>query len=113
MASRLDPSLEEASSLLGATRLGTFRRVTLPLLLPGILAGVFLVFMQSIDNVTITLFLASPDTTILPLRMFAMLEDALDPRIAAISGVLIALAVIVLIAVQRLAPMLRTSQSER
>jgi putative spermidine/putrescine transport system permease protein len=113
MAARLDPSLEEASSLLGATRLGTFRRVTLPLLLPGILAGVFLVFMQSIDNVTITLFLASPETTILPLRMFAMLEDALDPRIAAISGVLIGLAVLVLIGVQRLAPMLRTSQSGR
>ena len=107
IASQLDISLEEASSLLGANRWATFRRITLPLLAPGIFAGMFLVFVQSIENVSLALFLAPAGTTVLPLEMFAMLTDTLDPRIAAISGVLIAIAIIVLIAVQRLTPFLR------
>ena len=107
IASRLDPSLEEASMLMGASRLSTFRRVVLPLLMPGVFAGMFLVFVQSIDNVTMTLFLAPPGTSVLPLRMYAMLEQQLDPRIAAISGVLIIVSLVVLVAVQRLAPMFR------
>ena len=107
IALQLDPGLEDASSLLGASRLTTFRRVTLPLLAPGIYAGMFLVFIQSIENVSLPLFLAPAGTTILPLEMFAMLQDTLDPRIAAISGVLIGITILVLIAVQRLTPFLR------
>lgn len=107
IANRLDPSLEDASMLLGSTRLGTFRRITLPLLVPGVLAGAFLIFVQSIDNVSMTLFLAPPGTSVLPLRMYAMLEQELDPRIAAISGVLIIVSFVALVAVQKLAPLLR------
>ncbi|GAB4519521.1 MAG: ABC transporter permease [Roseibium sp.] len=107
IAGRLDPSLEEASMLLGASRFGTFRRVVLPLLVPGVLAGAFLIFVQSLDNVSMTLFLAPPGTSVLPLRMYAMLEQELDPRIAAISGVLIIVSFIALVAVQRFAPLLR------
>jgi putative spermidine/putrescine transport system permease protein len=110
IAARLDPSLEEAAMLLGSSRLGTFRRIVLPLLVPGVLAGAFLIFVQSIDNVSMTLFLAPPGTSVLPLRMYAMLEQELDPRIAAISGVLIAVSFVALVAVQRLAPLLRTSR---
>jgi putative spermidine/putrescine transport system permease protein len=108
IANRLDPSLEDASMLLGASRIGTFLRITLPLLVPGVLAGAFLIFVQSIDNVSMTLFLAPPGTSVLPLRMYAMLEQQLDPRIAAISGLLILVSLVSLIAVQRLAPLLRT-----
>jgi putative spermidine/putrescine transport system permease protein len=107
IAARLDPSLEDASMLLGSSRFGTFRRIIVPLLLPGVLAGAFLIFVQSIDNVSMTMFLAPPGTSILPLRMYAMLEQELDPRIAAISGVLIVVALAALIVVQRLAPLLR------
>lgn len=107
IAAQLDPSLEEASMLFGASRLTTFRRIVLPLLMPGVLAGMFLVFVQSLDNVSMTLFLAPPGTTVLPLRMYAMLEEELDPRIAAISGVLIVISFTALVAVQRLAPLLR------
>lgn len=106
IAAQLDPSLEEASMLMGASRLATFRRVIVPLLMPGVFAGMFLVFVQSVDNVSMTLFLAPPGTTVLPLRMYAMLEQQLDPRIAAISGVLIGLSLLVLVGVQRLAPLL-------
>lgn len=107
IAAQLDPSLEEASMLAGASRLATFRRIILPLLTPGVLAGMFLVFVQSIDNVSMTLFLAPPGTTVLPLRMYAMLEQQLDPRIASISGVLITVSFLALVGVQRLAPLLR------
>ena len=110
IANRLDPSLEDASMLLGSSRLGTFRRIVLPLLVPGVLAGAFLIFVQSLDNVSMTLFLAPPGTSVLPLRMYAMLEQELDPRIAAISGVLIILSLVALVAVQRLAPLLRVPE---
>lgn len=92
MAQRLDPSLVEASTLLGEGPARTFLRVTLPLMRPGILAGAFLVFMQSLDNVSVTLFLADARTSVLPLRMFQMIEESLDVRVAAISGCLIAIA---------------------
>jgi putative spermidine/putrescine transport system permease protein len=110
IAARLDPSLEEASMLLGASRFGTFWRIVVPLLVPGVLAGAFLIFVQSVDNVSMSLFLAPPGTSVLPLRMYAMLEQEVDPRIAAISGVLIAVSFVALVAVQRLAPLLRTSR---
>jgi putative spermidine/putrescine transport system permease protein len=58
-------------------------------MVPGILAGAFLVFMQSLDNVSVSLFLADARTSVLPLRMFQMIEESLDVRVAAISGVLI------------------------
>lgn len=107
IAARIDPSLEEASTLLGAGRLRTFAKVIVPLLLPGVLAGSFLIFVQSLDNVSMTLFLAPPGTSVLPLRMYAMLEQQLDPRIAAISGVLIIVSFLALVVVQHLAPLLR------
>lgn len=91
VALRLDPVLEEASTLLGVGAFMTFVRVTLPLMVPGILAGAFLVFMQSLDNVSISLFLADASTSVLPLRMFQMIEEFLDVRVAAISGCLIAI----------------------
>lgn len=107
VAQQIDPSQEEASTTLGAGRLRTFLRVTMPALIPGVLAGGFLVFMQSMDNVSVTLFLADPQTTVLPLRMFAMIEESLDPRVAAISGLLVAATVVLLIVLQRLAPFVR------
>lgn len=108
VAQQIEPSQEEASTTLGASRLRTFYRITLPALVPGALAGGFLVFMQSMDNVSVTLFLADPNTTVLPLRMFAMIEESLDPRVAAISGLLIAATLVLLFVVHRLMPFVRS-----
>jgi putative spermidine/putrescine transport system permease protein len=105
VAQRMDPSLEDASTTLGAGSLRTFRRVTLPALLPGVFAGAFLVFMQSMDNVSVTLFLGDPGISVLPLRMFAMIEESLDGRVAAMSGLLILAAIITLLVLQRLMPL--------
>jgi len=105
VAQGINPSLAEASTTMGASWFMTLRRVTLPLLLPGILAGAFLVFIQSLDNVSISLFLADAKTTVLPLRMFALIEESLDVRVAAISGILIAVTLLGLLVARRvLAP---------
>lgn len=105
VAQGMNPSLAEASATMGASWFMTLRRVTLPLLLPGILAGAFLVFIQSLDNVSVSLFLADAKTTVLPLRMFALIEESLDVRVAAISGILIAVTLLGLLVARRvLAP---------
>ena len=87
--SQLDPALNDCSQSLGASWLYTLRRVTLPLIAPGIFAGAFLAFMASIDKVPVSLFLSTARTDMLPIRMWGMMESTLDPRIAAVSGVLI------------------------
>lgn len=66
--------------------------------------------MQSLDNVSVTLFLADPATSILPLRMFAMLQEFLDVRVAAISGVLIGVTLIAMLIGRRLGGLFRTAR---
>ncbi|MBT9291605.1 ABC transporter permease [Prosthecodimorpha staleyi] len=100
--SQLDPSLLECSASLGADRLYTFRRITLPLILPGILAGGFIAFMSSFDNVPVSLFLRDAATDMLPIRMWQDLEGKLDVTIAALSGVLIVFTVALIMVMERL-----------
>ena len=95
---QLDPALLEASANLGAGGFYGFRRITLPLIAPGIAAGCFLAFISSMDNVPVSLFLSNARTGMLPIRMWGMMESTLDVRIAAIAGVLI-LATLVLVIV--------------
>lgn len=100
-AAGLDTALLESSAALGAGPWRTFRRVTLPLIMPGVAAGAFLAFVSSLDNVPVSLFLASAQTDMLPIRLWGMMETALDVRVAAASGVLVALAFILLLAMDR------------
>lgn len=105
--SQLDPALLDASASLGAGRVMTFRRITLPLIAPGIGAGAFLAFMASVDNVPVSLFLSSARTDMLPIRMWGMMESTLDVRIAAVSGVLIAAAFVLMVVMERLVGLTR------
>lgn len=98
VVTQLDPRLTESSRVLGARRGHTFRRITLPLILPGVLSGAFLVFMNSLDNVSVSLFLADARTSVLPVRLWRMIEESLDVRVAAISGVTIVMAIVLFIA---------------
>jgi putative spermidine/putrescine transport system permease protein len=100
--SQLDPGLLASSESLGASRLFTFRRVTLPLILPGIGAGMFLAFMASFDNIPVSLFLTDARTEMLPIRMWGMLETRLDVRVAAISGLVAMATLVLLVLVDRL-----------
>ena len=98
---QLDTALLEASASLGATRLYAFRRVTLPLIRPGIIAGGFICFMSSFDNVPVSLFLRDAATDMLPIRMWQDLEGKLDVTIAALSGVLIVATVALMLVMER------------
>jgi putative spermidine/putrescine transport system permease protein len=104
---QLNPTLLESSASLGATRFMTFRRVTLPLIRPGILAGAFIAFMASFDNVPISLFLRDANTDMLPIRMWQDLEGRLDVTIAALSGVLIVATLALMLVMERVADLSR------
>jgi putative spermidine/putrescine transport system permease protein len=104
---QLDPALIDSSLSLGASRLTTFRRVTLPLLAPGILSGGFVCFMASFDNIPVSLFLRDAATDMLPIRMWQDLEGKLDVTIAAASTVLIVATVAVAVAMERIAGLSR------
>jgi putative spermidine/putrescine transport system permease protein len=104
---QLNVSLLESSASLGASRLFTFRRVTLPLIGPGILAGAFIAFMSSFDNVPVSLFLRDARTDMLPIRMWQDLEGKLDVTIAAVSGVLIVATLLLMMLMERIAGLSR------
>ncbi len=108
---QLDGSLLECSASLGAGRWFTFRRVTLPLIFPGLAAGTFMAFMASIDNVPISLFLSSPRSDMLPIRMWGMMESTLDVRVAAVSGVLIVCVLVLMLVMERLTGLTRRLQA--
>lgn len=90
-----DRTLEEAAMSLGASRLRTLWHVTLPLTRAGLTAGFVLAFVMSFVNVPLSLFLASPMSTPLPVRVFAYMESRIDPLIAAVGASLVLLVFIV------------------
>ena len=71
---------------LGANWLITFWRVTLPTIMPGVLAGALLAFTLSLDDYVITYFTAGPGSTTLPLRVFSMVRFAVTPEVNALSA---------------------------
>src|SRR5207244_10702190 len=105
--SQLDRGLLDTSASLGAGAFYTFRRVTLPIIRPGILAGAFIAFMASLDNVSVSLFLAGPENDVLPIRMWSMLESTLDVRTAAVSGVLIFSTALLVVVMDRIVGLTR------
>jgi putative spermidine/putrescine transport system permease protein len=80
-----DRRLEMAALSLGATPFGAFRQVTLPMILPGVLAGALFAFITSFDELIVSLFLSGASAVTLPRRMWEDLRYALDPTIAAVS----------------------------
>jgi putative spermidine/putrescine transport system permease protein len=94
----VDPDIERAAANLGANPFSVFRRVTLPLILPGVAAGALFAFATSLDEVVVAIFLTSPDVNTLPVQIWSTLRDFLDPTIAAISSMLFGITVLVLAA---------------
>lgn len=100
----MDHSLVEAARDLGASPWQAFRRVTLPLLLPGILAGALMAFTLSIDDFVITLFTAGVGTSTLPLQIYSMIKIAVTPEVNAVSTLLMLLTLGLIWAANRLSP---------
>jgi spermidine/putrescine transport system permease protein len=94
----MDLMLETAAADLYADRWQTFRRVTLPLLAPGIAAGAMLAFVISLDDVIITEFVKSAGQDTLPTYMLGQMRRQLTPEVNAISTALLALTVVLLTA---------------
>lgn len=91
----MDGSHEEASADLGANEWTTFRRVTLPLIAPGVIGGAMLAFIISLDDLVITYFISGPDATTLPVFIYGMLRRGIKPEIAAIASLLVFFSLIV------------------
>lgn len=92
----LDPSLFEAAGDLGASGLRMFRRVTLPLLVPGLVSGGLLAFIISLDDYLISAFVAGPTATTLPVFLFGLIRRGASPLINAVSTLLLLVTVAVL-----------------
>ncbi len=84
-----DVTLEEAAQDLYANEWQTFRRVTLPLIMPGILGGALLALTLSVDDFVITFFTAGPGSTTLPLRIYSMVKLGVTPEINALSSMML------------------------
>jgi ABC-type spermidine/putrescine transport system, permease component II len=85
-----DRSIEEAARDLGANELRTFTRVTLPNIMPGVIAGGMLALTLSLDDVVISFFTAGPDSTTLPLRILGMVKKGVSPDVNALATLVIA-----------------------
>ena len=90
----MDDTLEQAAQDLYANEWQTFRHVTLPLLLPGIVSGAMLAFIISIDDFIITLMVAQAGMTTLPLYIYGMVRMGITPEINAVSTVMLTISIL-------------------
>ncbi|MBB5201384.1 ABC transporter permease [Glaciimonas immobilis] len=102
--SGMDESLTEAARDCGATPLQAFRLVTLPLILPGVLAGALMAFTLSIDDFVITFFTAGANASTLPLQIYSMIKIAVTPEVNAVSTLLMVLTLFLIVVASKLAP---------
>jgi spermidine/putrescine transport system permease protein len=107
----MDESIFEAARDLGATPWQTFRLVTLPLVLPGIIAGALMAFTLSIDDFVITFFTSGVGTKTLPLEIYTMIKVAVTPEVNAVSTLLMVLTLAMIVAAGRVAPDALRAQS--
>lgn len=98
-----DPSLEEAARNLGAGPITTFRRVTLPIILPGVIGALLFTFTISFDNFIISHFLAPPGVSTLPVEIYSAIRKGFTPEINAISSIIfLGSAILILLASRRI-----------
>ena len=96
-----DATLEDAARTLGAGRWRVFRRITIPQIAPGVAAGALFAFMVSFDNFPISLWLADAQHNPIPLLVFQMIGNVFEPSIAAISTLMILLAMVIVVVLER------------
>ena len=102
--SGMDESLTEAARDCGATPMQAFRLVTLPLIMPGVVAGALMAFTLSIDDFVITFFTAGANASTLPLQIYSMIKIAVTPEVNAVSTLLMGLTLLLIIIASKLAP---------
>lgn len=100
-ATGFDRSVAQAAQSLGASGFTVFRRVELPLIVPGVAGGWLIAFINSFDELTMSIFVASAATQTLPVKMYNHIAHTIDPLLASISTVLIVLTLVLMIALDR------------
>ena len=100
----MDESIFEAARDLGATPWQTFRHVTLPLILPAVIAGFLMSFTLSLDDFVITFFTVGVGVSTLPLQIYSMIKIAVTPEVNAVSTLLMLLTLTLLLLASRFAP---------
>jgi spermidine/putrescine transport system permease protein len=100
----MDESLVEAARDLGATPVQAFRLVTLPLIMPGVIAGALMAFTLSIDDFVITYFTAGAGAMTLPLKIYTMVKITVTPEVNAVSTLLMLLTLVLIVVAMRLSP---------
>jgi putative spermidine/putrescine transport system permease protein len=97
-----DRSAEQAALSLGASQATVFIRVTLPMILPGVTGGWLLAFINSFDEVTMSIFVTAPSTVTLPVRMYMYATESIDPLMAAVSALMVALTAVAMLVLDRI-----------
>ena len=100
--SGFDHSVTRAASSLGSDPVNTFMKITLPLILPGVISGGLFAFVTSFDEVVVVLFLAGLENTTIPIQMWTGLREQLSPTILAVATCLIVLSVLILVTAELL-----------
>ncbi|RMX03507.1 ABC transporter permease [Corticibacter populi] len=100
-ATGMNREIDNAGLSLGASRWTVFRRITLPMLMAGIAGGWMLSFIQSFDELTMTIFVATPGTMTLPVAMYNHIAHTIDPLVASVSTVLIAGTLVLMLLLDR------------
>lgn len=100
--SEADPFLEEAARTMGANPLQRLANVVLPQCLPGLTAGAFFAFNISFDEAVLSLFLRRPGLTTLPVQIYGQLEFSPDPSVAAVSTLMIAITLVLMLLIDRI-----------
>ncbi|WP_270935153.1 ABC transporter permease [Falsiroseomonas oryzae] len=97
-----DPSLIRAAGGLGATPRQVFRRVTLPIILPGVVSGALFAFIHSFDELVVTIFVAAPEQRTLPRQLWSGVQESITPTVAAAAVVLMAASVVFMLVIEAL-----------
>lgn len=100
-ATGFDRTVAQAAESLGASAWTVFRRVELPLIVPGVAGGWIIAFINSFDELTMSLFVASAGTQTLPVKMYNHIANTIDPLLASISTVLIVLTLVLMMVLDR------------
>ncbi len=100
--SESNPFLEEAARTMGANRMQRLWLVVVPQCAPGLAAGAFFAFNISFDEAVLSLFLRKPGMTTLPVQIYGQLEFSPDPSVAAVSSIMIALTIVLILVIDRL-----------
>jgi len=111
--SQMSSSFRDASASLGANAWYTFRHVTFPLARQGVIAGSFITFLISFDNITVSLFLSDARTQVLPVRMWTLVQNNLDVRAASIAGLLVFVTAILMLLMERFVNLSRFVVTDR